>query len=691
MDGKTGNARPGEIDLLALLSALWRGRAWIFAMALVGLTTGSFYGFRIAQPVYQSDVRLVLQMRAQNVVDVESVVSGISSDQAALNTELELAVARSLIETLVRELDLTEDNEFNPALQVPRLLSADGIRARLARYFPDIAARPLTKDQQFIATTRRVAAAVSATGERNTYLFIISARSHDRAKAARLANRLAELYVAAQVDAKFAATSYASSWLSDRVAELETDLNKKEDEINGLMAKSAMIDEESHLALTLRVKETRQRLDDSKEAMARLEADLKLLSEPDARPEALSALLEDAMLRRHALGAEAGDAPAVAAFEARLTALRSERERQLRRQKEQYDSLQASLADLALQVEEQNQDIMQLTLLERQAQASRVLYETLLARLKETSVQVGLHQADARILSPAITGRHVAPRKSVIMAICALIGAISGAIIAAIRQMGYAGFRTPQELEDATGVDVIGQVPLFPLRRRRGLVKFLQDNPTDGAIEAVRNLRTSLIMRSSGEGCRVVLLTSSIPGEGKTTVAISLAQNLAGLSGRVLLLEGDIRRRTFGQYFGTLQGGLGDVISGKCALVDAIRPDVMKGVDILAGSAAGMNAADLFASKPFFGLMKDLRARYDHIVIDTPPVLAVPDARLLAQHADDILYIVGWNQARRMVVSEGLRLMRSTGLEITGLTLSKINQRRMRGYGYETYRYGRRY
>ena len=249
-------------------------------------------------------------------------------------------------------------------------------------------------------------------------------------------------------------------------------------------------------------------------------------------------------------------------------------------------------------------------------------------------------------------------------------------------------FRTPEELEAHTGYTVMGQIPIIPARTRANVLSYLADKPTSAAVEAVRNLRTSTLLSNVDQPPQVIMSTSSLPSEGKTTQSISLAHNLSGLGKKVLLIEGDIRRRIFAQYF-ELSGkqGLLDVLYGDMPLKDAVAYNDQLGADILVGAKSKTNAADVFSSDAFRQLLVQARKSYDYIIIDTPPVLVVPDARVIWQWVDAILYTVKWDHTTKRQVSEGLKSFENVNLKITGLVLGQINIKGMNRYGYGD-RYG---
>lgn len=159
--------------------------------------------------------------------------------------------------------------------------------------------------------------------------------------------------------------------------------------------------------------------------------------------------------------------------------------------------------------------------------------------------------------------------------------------------------------------------------------------------EAVRNLRTSVMLSNIDNPPKVIMTCSSLPGEGKTTVAFALALNFSSMGKKVLLVEGDIRRRVFRQYLKNDQKyGIVATLSGEKTIDEVIIQDDFVGCDVLLGDKGGHNAADIFSSERFGHLIADLRERYDVVIIDTPPVLIVPDARVISQQVDSTIFVV---------------------------------------------------
>ena len=483
------------------------------------------------------------------------------------------------------------------------------------------------------ATIDRVTEAISIANLRASYVFSITATSHSPAMAAGLANGLADIYIRNQSQTKAEALAAGTAWLSERVASLKLELQSAEADIKRFAAQAELISPQALESLNRQIKETRDRL-----------ADLQ-----DRRTDALV------------------DGP----------------EADLARSDSRIALLQGSLATLEASYARQSADLVALEQLEREAQALRAIYQHFLVRLQETSVQQGIQQPDSRVLSYAVQpGKPSQPVTSRIVGLATLLGLILGGAAFVARENLRTGFRIGEEIERETGLAVIGQIPLVPIRKRRDVIDYLVKNPTSAAAESVRNLRTSVLLSNLDRPPRIIVSTSSLSGEGKTTTAIALAQNLSGLRKKVLLIEGDIRRRVFRDYFDfKASTGLLSVLSGAARFEDAVERIERIGIDVLQGEESAANAADIFSSERFAQFIAEVRKHYDFVIVDTPPVLLVPDSRIIARLADAILFTVKWDATSRGHVREAIRQFGLAGLSITGAILNIVDPKGMKRYG----------
>lgn len=678
-------AADDTIDLGNILSTLWRGKLWIVLCAVTAVLIGGYYAYVAAVPLYTSTSVVILDTREEQVSGLEGVLGDIGGDSSAVTTEVEVLRARSLMGKVVQELDLISDPEFNAELREPSAMARAKAAVRSLMLEPPQAPQD-TELQEKLRLDSVVSALLARTTIRNipdSFVFQITVETENPVKSARIADTIADLYILEQLQVKFDATEQATDWLSERVIELQIALEASEARLQDFRASTQLIDEQTLLALDRQAKDLRDRIVASESQTAALQQRaerLRAAADPASRAE----VAEDPVLTR--LLEESGGtlSPADArSFDLRFEQILARADLEATRAAEQLASLRSGLVEFEGQIERQSADLITLQQFTREAESSRLIYEYFLNRMKETSVQQGIQQADSRVLSDAvIPSIPSAPRKSLILVMSGILGLMLGTGIVLLREASQNTFRSARELEDLAGRTVMGQIPQIPSRSRSDAISYLYAKPTSSAAEAVRNLRTSVLLSNLDSQPQVIVSTSAIPGEGKTTTSLALAQNLTQMGKKVLLIEGDLRRRVFGQYFKfDEKQGLLSVLSGEKRLDEVVQHDERIG-DVLIGEATKANAADVFSSDSFASFVTEMRAIYDFIIIDTPPVLVVPDVRIIGQQADAIIFVVKWDSTSKSQVTEALRLLETASLKVSGLVLTQIDAAGMRRYGY---------
>ncbi len=697
---------PEEMDLRRLVATIWRSKLLIFLAAAAGLGLALLYLDRTT-PLFTAEAEVFWETDQANIVDIEPVAgSNLGTDFLLLQSQIEIIESSRLLGKVVDEMGLVGLAEFNPyALppeeRPPRLTSPSGILLAIQGLGLDLGIEAPVDPPE--AKQREIA--IEALGKAldlgwvdQSYVLTIAARSADPALAARIANTVAKFYILDQLEKKFEATQAATGWLSERVAELRVELEDAEQAVEDYSASSELISEEALAARSRQIKEMRDRRGDLAERRREIRGQLEAV----ARLREGGAFSEIAdILRRPDLVAIAGDiadAPdaaarreAVADFDAALSLIRTGRETDAKRAEAQIAALGGSIADLETDLDAQSTALVELRQLQREAEASRLIYESFLSRLKETSVQEGIQQPDARLLSDAwVPDRPTSPNALAILGLGTIAGMVLAVAFVVVRERLNATYRTASELELRTGEAVLGTIPLAPLPRRQALIDFLAKRPGSPFAEAIRNLRTSVLLANVDTPPQVIMVSSGLPSEGKTTTCIALAHISAMLGKSVAVIECDLRRRNFRRYFGIEHDfGLLSVLAGHRRYDEAVHVEESSGMHVLAGEKTSVNAADVFASQRFGEFVRELRQHYDYIFIDTPPVLAVPDARVIAQHVDELVYVVRWNRTLRETVSQGLRTFRQVNAKITGLALTQVDMKDMARYGYQAYAYYR--
>ncbi|WP_371170287.1 GumC family protein [Aliiroseovarius sp. 2305UL8-7] len=651
---------PKDIEPVQIWLALWRGRRLIWLAMAIGMLLGAVYYFALAQPRYAATATMVLQQQDDLVSEIAGAGQTSSSvDMSQLNTELHILQSRGLVLKLVEQLGLDQDTEFNPS---PTASSA----------------------QRLNQVVQNVQSAISAREQRNSQIVTVTATSKVPEKAVQMANALTRIYVEEQIATKYAAAQTAETWLSERVGTLRQALSEQEREIAQLRSKTEVTASADLSLMATRLQDTRTRLADITERVNANASELQgvqALREAGKFPQIAAMTGNRALEQLLSAADNEGYSPAI---ETQLDAMEADLKLQQSRLDQQAQVLLRSVKELNTKLDAQGVNLGVLQQLEREAQATRVLYETLLARLREASTLRGLQQANARVLSPAVVGRDQSASLAMVLLVAAAVGVLVAGVYVLVRKFVHAGFRTADELEQVTNKPVLGQLPAFPVKDRSRLLPFLATHPTSAVSEAVRNLRTSLLMSHPDRPPQVILSASAVPGEGKTSHAIALAQNFSAMGKQVLLIDGDMRRRTLSSYFSTDHtAGVVAALMDGADLASVVQHIPSLGADVLLGAPTTASAADVFASRQFSDLIARSRLHYDVVIIDSPPVLVVPDARVISRYVDAIIFSVAWDQTTRRQVEAGLKQFDLVGSPVTGMVLSQIKPKKLARYGDE--------
>jgi uncharacterized protein involved in exopolysaccharide biosynthesis len=324
-----------DLDVLALLGAMWRGRWWFVGYTVAALSLAVYYAFAVATSYYASTGWLALQVQDAPVVDIQSVVSGVSTEAEAINTEIDIIKSRELLLQLVDEMDLVNDPEFNGLIRPEGMLSRKAIIGLISQYVPgfELDETPPSDEEIRLAVARSVADALTVRAKTNTYLYSISARTTSPAKSAELVNRLADIYIRDQVQVKFKATEFAVDWLAERVGELEIAVKDSEDAIKALRSETELTSFEALEALNIRSKDLRQRLEDTQRSAERLATRQQEVERHMANGDVVqaAAVLQDPRLIELAAAFDSGAARGQLQFNTRFERLKADLDAELQR------------------------------------------------------------------------------------------------------------------------------------------------------------------------------------------------------------------------------------------------------------------------------------------------------------------------------------------------------------------------
>ena len=329
--------------------------------------------------------------------------------------------------------------------------------------------------------------------------------------------------------------------------------------------------------------------------------------------------------------------------------------------------------------------------LETTAQTTRAEYERLLKTSEQTTGQEGIQRSDARILSRAqIPTAPTSPNRSLNLMIGLMLAAVSAAAAVLIAELLERGLSTTEEVERELKLPLIASIPLLSstLGLRGGAKKlppeqYVVEKQLSAFSEAFRKLATSLLFFKVDQPVRTLAITSALPGEGKTTTSLCLARTMALSGRRVVLVECDLRRRSMHRMLKRpVETGLLEVLNGSASLDDALVQDEPSGATLLPVSASQFTPKDVFGSAAMDTLLGELQRRFEVVLLDTAPVLAVADTRVLAAKADAVLFLTRWNRTPRKAASAGIRELLSVGAEVVGVALTQVDMRKLARYGY---------
>lgn len=659
---------------------------------------------------------------------------------ADIESEVKVLASRRLARAVVEAEKLAREVPPDPPLARLRDALAGageglmdwvaGIRSSFAGYPTDLSARTPDRPEVAIgdeeALLERFERALSIRRDPLARVVTIAYTAHDPTLAARVVDRLAQLYLEERVASQREALQQTAQYLQERLAVLARELEEAERRVKDFQSSTGLFAGEGGSALERRWAELGRELTQARIQLADARARLSQLE--TARQEGGVASLREvagsvviAELRRQEAevarriadlqGQYGPRHPLMQNARAELADLRRSIAAEIGRigtqlgnevaiGEERVARLEAELAETERRLAMLGSSQVELAELQRRAEAARKVYETMLDRYRRASEQQNLIRPAARIISPASPPtRPSNSPKLVVLAFTTVAGAGLGCAIAFLRELRRKGFLTSAELERALRSPVLAVLPRLPDPAA------VTGEPEDGAApapvlawrEAVQRIvaRLSPAPEASSRRGRVIGLTSAFPGDGKTTLALALARRATRSGRRVLLIDGDLRLRSLGRRVDAPEDapGLAEILAGDVGSIErALYTDPCTRLRILPAGAVPERPHELLASPRARLLMAGLRELCDLVIVDLPPVLAVSDVLALAPALDEVLLVVRWQTTPREAVAAAARELAEVGLPVVGIALNAVDLATYGRYGSADHlRYAARY
>ena len=711
------NAAPDEvIDLRKYFMVINRSKWRILLLAVLVSALTIFVVLNMKQ-IYSSKATLLIESQQAKAVKIDEVYGINSAQQEYYLTQFEILKSRTIAESVIDRLQLASHPEF---VGQPGLL--DDLRTLLP--FLTAGTQQISAEGQAARDREKLVQAfierLSIEPVRKTQLVSIVFEAQDPKLAAEVANAIGEAYIDGQLAAKMGITQKASSWLGGRLGELRLKLDQSEQSLQEFRLREGLVDVAGVRSLgSQELERLGEQITQARSKKAQIDSfvrvvkqygidqieKLETLPEITAHPGVQSVKMEAVSAERKVseLSKIYGPKhPKLLAAKSELASVQDNLREQIRKLlsgiTNEADTLSQSLNALESEMQRakgQYQDLSgkeaEYQRLQREVETNRQLFDTFMARQKETEVTGDFNSAVARFTDRAMPAVDPIKPKRKLIVILAFVAAIGfGIIVAFVMESLNDTIKTTQEVEAVLQQRALGVVPKIVGKQQ--LVTLNRTFfSTDARLfsESIRSIRTSLSLLGLDRPIQVLAVTSSIPEEGKSTVSSNLSFACRQLE-TVLLIDADMRKPTIAKRFGlpAFQPGLANYLAETETLEDCIVRDEQSGIDIMPAGTIPLNPLELLSSPRVATLLAELRGRYQKIIIDTPPVHAVSDALVLSRLSDAVVMVVKADHTRSGLVQLSLSKLINAHARVVGVVLNDLdlkNAERYGSYGYYQY------
>jgi len=711
-----------EMVLVDYWRVVKRFRWSILAIALIAAIVGTLNALS-ATSLYQANARLLVRFNQPNISNVQQF-EATPLTWLFFETQADIIKSRAVAERVVKRLGL--DKTVLPASESgdPETSEGTTLRQRLREWLSELKSwlpeefrrperPPLDAEARREALVGRVLGGVSVTGGKDSEVLVVSVVSADPKMAASFANAFSEAYIEFGLDSRATNVQQATSWLGQRIEELRTKVTVSENALREFQAREDLVDTVNREkiisaklgALTAELIKAQSRRG---EAEARRSQVTTLLEQGDSDESLATIINNPIVLEAHrakvsqeqqvselserygykhpkmiAAKADLGEAERRLKIEIDKAVNNFRKERDLATAQE--ERLRGMIAQQQTEMRKVSGKVFKLAQLEREVEANRRLYETFLVRFKEADIADEYDVSNARIIDRAIVPiTPFKPNRKRMVMIAVFIGLGIGVLVAFLRNHLDNTFKTKEDVEDYLKLPVIGMLPKIrsnPLGKSRP-ERLVLSEPRSPFAEAINDIRTAILFSRIDTPPKIVLITSPLPGEGKTTLALNLALAFAR-RGRTLLIDADLRKGRLEELL-ELKGhpGLTDMLSGQCTAKEAIVADnEAENLFLLTAGTSPPNPLEVISSKRFGDDLSKLRNCFEYIVIDGTPLLPVSDSIILARMVDVTVMTIKSDEAARDVALDALKRMQASRIRPVGVIMQQVDLRKLRGYG----------
>ncbi|MGH7036512.1 MAG: GumC family protein [Stellaceae bacterium] len=708
----------GESLSIAMLLRVIRRNLWWISLVTLGAAAVAAVILHFIPPRFEADTVLEISQRQPPIPNDSSSPErqDNSIDDLMVNSQVDAIVATPVLDAVISKLQLDQDPEFNPILAA-RLPSelwtpiaaaldfARGVEARLRSYVSPRQGQPRDLEHRLVEDKLRGALAVSVKGKSRN--IVLTATSESPEKAAAIANAVAAAFLENRLDVQSGHMTQITGWLDNRLTQLREKMMQSEQTLEKLRTNLGQYKGMTTTLLSEQLSQITRQLIDAQAEKSATQAkseQIQRLGKQGAEIGAADNVLASPMIRSlreqktqltaqrseelTRLGPRNPDVISVNsqiaqidhAIDAEVGRISKNASDQMKVLNSRVSALDQAKRDLEKRIDVQNEGLVSVEQLQKNAETDRKTYEAFAVYRDKLAGLTAVLPPAAELLSTATAPVNPSyPRQMLILVGVALAAFLLAATLALLREHLDDRFRNSQDVETVLGLPTLALIPRISETQR--FARRLSRAGQSSVAEAVRYLYAEVNDEPSVETSLRVLISSSLQGEGKSTISARLAREAASNGRKTLLLDLDIRR---GALRRSASRGSATQLQKLPATEDLFEPlfdtEPDTGLTRLSFRTGLVEPFKLLYMQQFWRRLSEITASYDLIIIDSPPIMAVPDAKLIAAFADKTIFLVKWGSTKHSTASEGLRHFRTIDAKISGVVLTDVNLKKYAKY-----------
>lgn len=704
------------VDFGEYFAIVFRHKWFIFFLVSVFVAIAIFIVSGISL-VYQSTASIMLQTQQSKITSIQELY-GIEKDNTQYyKSQVAILNSRILAKHVVEQLNLAENPDFNPFLN-PKASWDDNFKNYLKGTLPvdwlpqkwyEIK-QPLAYKDLEKKLIKKYLMQLDISSYKKSQQIDISFESKSPELAASIVMTLISNYIDLGFKDKASQTNMALGWMIERLKSLKINLQQSEEKLVGYRAEANLLDVMGVKSTSIKdIDDISINLRNARRERVQLESMYQQIisSNPSlSLYESIPGVLDNSAVQNAKGNVNQAQAKlidlskrygkkhpkmesAIANYkEAKMNYAQvlkniiSGIEKQYRIAQANEQSLKLDLNGAKNKIRTINQKSYKLRELERDVETNRRLYETFFTRYKEASEGTGPEFASAKVIDAAVVAEYpIKPKKKLIVIVVFVFSLCLGILYAFIAESMDKTFRAPVHIEQKLSQSLMGVLPKikYSSKDEELFIPFIEDKRSIYA-ESIRTIRTSLLLSVMDKNKKITMITSSIPDEGKTSIALNLAIAM-GQSEKVLLIDADMRKSSLANLLGLETSfGLSSLIENESQIDQTIHRFEKWSVDVLPAGNPSSNSQELLSSKEFVSLLDTLSSMYDRIIIDTPPILAVADSLLISKHVNSLIYVVRAEYTSFSEARYGIDQIKQLNVPLTGIVFNQFDIKKASGY-----------